>query len=235
MSESPRLSTVEGAGFVFCRAVWIRFSYPPAFVPVLHDGSGTMYGLWRHVGIARLPCFVGITTEDFQVKEISRTVQQFWTFLALIAATLDVTALDAFLHGTGVSTASVIEVSGDDRALFGAHPVFDGICPSALRNGRPADDAFPTIERPETWSLACCYELHGVDSRAPRWFRESSAVVFAESLAARDWTGAWLSLNAPGWNVKAARTAVDQLASVFELGRTVSGWSKEMSGFGSSF
>src|ERR1035437_908123 len=54
------------------------FPYPPAFLPIVHDTSGTMYGVWRHLSLARAVCFVGISAEEHKASEIARTVQQFW-------------------------------------------------------------------------------------------------------------------------------------------------------------
>lgn len=215
------------------------WAYPPAFVPILHDTSGTSYGAWHHPNLARRPCFVGLTAEQLLVKEIARDVRQFWTFLALLSISIDskhTQELETFLQGFDVTAASIVEASlevGDDRDLFGAHPAFADNCPASLRTDRAPDSAFPSLERRETWPLACRYELEVADPAAPRWLRESPAMVFRDEMSAHSWTGAWLALNAPNWEIDDARAAANKMRSAFPELETSSivNWSNEVSGF----
>lgn len=220
------------------------FPYPPAFIPIVHDTSGTMYGLWRHLSIARSVCFVGISAEARRADEIARTVQQFWAFLALLASTTidgdGFEHIETFLLGTGISTSSVAETSravGDQRELFGAHPVFERNCPSALRKGGDADGQFPSLARPETWALACGYELQVADVSAPPWLQARGPSAFSEQVGARFWPGVWLSLNSPGWRIRDAASATVALPAAFEEARTtlLSDWVSEISGFSTGY
>jgi hypothetical protein len=218
--------------------------YPPAFVPILHDGSGTMYGLWRHLSLPRSPCFVGISREERGVREVARTVEQLWAFFALLGMTIAQDEVDAaerlepFLRGSGISptlTAQISRAVGDELDRFGAHPVFGDNCPLGLRRERIGDGRFPSLDRPETWAFACGYEFDDqlAHSSAPHWLIGHAPTAFTEQLARRSWSGVWLSLNSPGWRLEDAISACLALPSTFlQADATcLTDWADGVSGF----
>jgi hypothetical protein len=138
-------------------------------------------------------------------------------------------AIERFASAVGIVNLSDIDKvslkTGDDPLGYSAIPQFENDLPLAsVTDPRQYTGSFPTgtfSGSSKCWEESCSFEVPDEVLASwpkhiakPRWFQPGNRVQdFETFLGARDFHGAWLSLNSPGWSIAAAKGALTRLAS----------------------
>ena len=201
-----------------------QYRFPPALIPLwLEDyGEPTFVGVWKHwFTPGRSPTFVQVDLGNHcWVTEHARTFEQL--VLKLIGPNEDP---DEGLDEDKSRLAKRFGIDEDDLPDLDIteHPAFSVDFPIWLTaDGTGYTGDFPYSKMPmdeERLRRSCGLELFGEIDRiaklpgAPPWFRKArQAEVFDSLMATGDHSGAWMSLNSPGWDIESMRRAVSRLA-----------------------
>jgi len=209
-----------------------QYGFPPALIPIYSNRYPWYVGFWKHWFCDRKPCIVTVVPEEgYAATEEYRTFDQLASHLVLrhIVAedgvtdetwalaqglgVVDVPALDAISTVTGDDVQGMSDASAflndppwqcrkDDATYRGAFPQPKQIVAQiGLRN-------VCGLELTEEQRAHAC-QL----ASAPAWLRSRhQRPVFDSLLASGDLAGAWMSLNSPGWEFRAAKHALQALA-----------------------
>lgn len=209
-----------------------RYSFPPALVPLISDGSGPWYwGLWKHWLTRRQASFVELDIEGQTALEYARTPEQLLCYLIISARIItdDITpAIRKFASKVGIQNLAeinaVMDKTGDRPHGFAALPQFRIDVPlESVKDLNTYTGDFPTglFNGPRKWWLdACSFDVPEEawaawpdDIPYPRWLLPGDKPdLFVELMDAGDLHGAWLTLNSTGWSIDAAKSALADLA-----------------------
>ncbi|UOD28976.1 hypothetical protein INH39_26635 [Massilia violaceinigra] len=215
-------------------AYW--YGFPPALIPLWSEPSGPLYyGCWKHWFIDREPTFVKAYVEcPWTMLEVARTPAQLFA-LAAISAIVDGDAVtpqvEAFARKVGIDNLAQIDSvsldTGDDAAGLVRLDQFAAAVPLACCPDPSAyGGSFPlSTQPPPAHALArtCQFELDIdalsgwlADPACPPWLatRAQSKLALCRGYIAQGaFALAWLSINARGWSIGEARSAVAELAA----------------------
>jgi len=201
-----------------------EIQFPPALIPLWLEefAEPTFVGVWKHwFTPGRSPTFVQVDLGNGSwVTEHARTFEQL--ILKLIGPNEDP---DEGLGAAERRLAKRFGIDEDDLPELDImeHPAFEVDYPIWLEaDGTGYTGDFPFAKMPMTGErlrrscgleLLCEIDRISILPDAPPWFRKTGqAEVFDSLLAAGDQSGAWMSLNSPGWDIEAMRRAVARLA-----------------------
>jgi hypothetical protein len=212
---------------------FLSYGFPPALIPIWSDGGGPSYcGFWVHWFSERERTIVKVLAEaGYRAFEYARTVEQLVAIVALEQISLDEgigEETTRFAEQVGLEgldeLAAIVAISGEkvsglkDRKEFGSRSPtkcyvngvgYQGDFPTAS-----LDVAKANLER--IAGLELSDELGASIAQlpsSPPWLRaRSQRPVFGELLARKDFAGAWMSLNSPGWQFAEAKQAMRALA-----------------------
>lgn len=208
------------------------YNSPPAFVPIWSNGSsGASYGLWTHDVAGTYTCYVVYDMEAAHAKEISRTNDQFLTYIVIKALTesdsitdevrklarlLDIHNLDEIDEHT--------RQHGDDERCLSKLGVFATDTPAcAVTEGLIYNGAFPLSGKEPSVSELDQYLYAELGNerifqipqvRLPKRFLRSTNKqgLFYREVDEGKFDEAWRTLNSPGWSVGDAALALSVLA-----------------------
>jgi hypothetical protein len=212
------------------------YVFPPALIPIASNGSGPRYlGIWSHWFTDRQPSFVQMSIENGRtVSEIAKTSEQLFTFVAMKAIVENdglTPEIRAFAQQAGLNGLDQLDQfslqTGDDLTKFSVIPVFSDQIPlavcanrAAYRGSFPIDvaDAFRKVATTSPFELNKSNRPQLAQARVAPWFNDDDRVTaFDQLLVRREFSGAWLVLNSPGWTVSSARDAIVRLADAVGL------------------
>ena len=212
-------------------APYADYGFPPALLPLCSEASGPLlFGYWRHWFVDRACCIVRASVEEgYRVNEIARNFDQFVRVIALekIVADDGVEAdLEEFARRVSITDLEELDSisikGGDDPTTLLQHPLFGTDAPlrSCSGTGYKGDFPDPAVEgrnSPIFCGLEIPTDLHERLRRRASvwpWIRAvDQRPIFDGCLNARDFAGAWMSLNSPGWRFEDAKDALQDLAS----------------------
>jgi len=201
--------------------------YPPAAVP-LWGQDLSCWAAWKHVLVpSRSVSFVYFHPEDgYRPEEVARTWQQFAVFSATCIASLEpdraVKIEKLKLLGLDESdVAAIIDAWMPDIMDIGSHPVFRRNRPLKFVDENEAyDGEFPRngVAESSRLPITCGleYGLGGPSTNldltsAPWLLPNGGPRGFEMAMGKGDLSGAWLSLNSPGWLFMDACVAMTDL------------------------
>jgi hypothetical protein len=215
------------------------YGFPPAFVPLWSDQDGPFYvGYWKHWLVSdRQLTIVRMTIEEKRtVRESARTFEQLVRVVAMETLCMlgqksdllehfaaeagfeeDLELIDEITMRTGSDPRGLLELdafrSNAPLSCFPGGVGYSGDFPHA---------AMPVNER--TIANTCGFEI-AEDLRKriqdlglePPWSDAKNQVAtFRTLMAKRDYSGAWMSLNSPGWKFVEAKSALMSLTQEVE-------------------
>jgi hypothetical protein len=223
--------------------------FPPALVPIWLRPTGLEYfGYWKHFFTSRHVSVVSTAAEDgFLVVEVARSVEQFFAYECLrqLAIWDGVRpAIERFARDTGVDLVELERIFrdlGDDPdVVFKRPPLNRDDLPwiAVRRSGETYRGDFPSpamVPDADVLRATCTLEYtpellakFAALPTAPPWFRSTDQpALFQELLAAKDYQGAWMTLNSSGWYFVQAKGALAMLADAAgskELGVLAEAW-----------
>lgn len=214
-------------------AYW--YGFPPALIPLWSEPSGPSYhGYWKHWFIERELTYVRMYVEWPIALELARTPAQLFALVAIraIVETDAVTPqVAAFAAAVGIGNLDQIDAvsldTGDDAPGLVRLDQFAADAPLACFSD-PASygGSFPLSTQPpgaDALARTSQFELDADvlagwlgDAGCPPWLstRPQSRLALCRSYLAQGAFGlAWLTINARGWSIADARTAVAELAA----------------------
>lgn len=207
--------------------------FPPALIPIWVSPTGLEYfGYWRHFFTDRHVSIVSSAAQDgYLVIEVARSTQQFFGYecLTQLANWGGVRPeIARFAADTGVDLVAIDKIRqevGDDPDVVFKRAPLNGDLPwiAVRRTGDEYRGDFPSPKMAgdaEVLRATCTLEYtpellakFGALPTTPPWFRSTDKpALFQELLAAKDYQGAWMTLNSSGWYFVQAKGALAMLA-----------------------
>lgn len=219
------------SAFAEAPAWW--YGFPPALVPLWSETSSPCYfGYWKHWFVEREPTFVQMYVESSLVLEVARNPGQLFA-LAAIRAIVECDEVsprvEAFAAAVGIDNLGQIDTvsldTGDGMPGLAGLDQFAADLPRAcLPEAGDYNGQYPASARtPVTLPRTSQYELD-IDALAgwlaspdcPPWLstRPPCRLALCRAyIAQRAFGLAWLTINARGWPIADARTALAELAA----------------------
>ncbi len=221
-------------GFVF---PFFQMGFPPALIPIWTDPEGPFHvGFWHHFLVHRHCSIVKVSVgQRYRVYEKARTTEQLFSHWLIESIDLNdglTEEVRQFASSVGIVNLDYLqEVYHKVGTLLSDMAPFEPFVQDAPLSCFSDDVAgyagdFPHVSRLSMdmlrtscaleWSPQQRSEIASMPGAPPWYTTQHQPDVFSSLVESGDLSGAWMSLNSPGWQFEEAKHALRRLAALVD-------------------